>query len=87
LVATPSTSEQRALRWIDVNARKTKIERLIDTRLVIADIREVAKSDARAKNVSRWIDVQLVPNHLSIRECSRMIRTPDYDLASKCYRD
>jgi hypothetical protein len=87
LIATPSTSEQRALRWIDVNARKTKIERLIDARLVIADVREVAQSDARAKNVSRWIDVQLMSNHLSIRECSRMIRTLDYDLASKCCRD
>jgi hypothetical protein len=39
LVATPSTSEQRAPSRIDVNARKTKIERLIDARLAIADIR------------------------------------------------
>ena len=65
---------------IDLDTRKTKVERLIYARSVVANVRPITERDSRKQFTARAL-VELVPDLLAVRECLGMIWTGDTDRA------
>ena len=63
---------------IESDTPEMKVERLIRTRCVIADIRQIAECDSRTQ-FAVWAFVELVPDHFAIRECLGVIRAGNTD--------
>ena len=79
-VAMAGPGKEDASCGIDLDTRKTKIERLIRPRSVVANIRPITERDSRKQFAARAL-VELVPDHLAVRECLGMIRADNTDPA------
>src|SRR5690349_544340 len=63
---------------IDSDTREVKVERLICTGSIVADVRQIAECDSRTQ-FAVCAFVKLVPDHLAVRECLGVIRAGNTD--------
>ena len=61
-----------------LDTRKVKIERLIRTRSIVADVRQITERDSRGQFTACAL-VELVPDHFAVRECLGVIRAGNTD--------
>ena len=63
---------------IDLDTRKVKIERLICTRSIVADIRQITERDSRDQ-FTAFALAEFVPDHFAVRESLGVIRASNTD--------